>query len=258
MYKKPASRNGIRVRFENVWQRFRVIRERPDTLREVFTRAFRYGSRFEGFDALKEISFEIGEGEAVGIVGRNGSGKSTMLKIIAGVYRPTGGQVTVKGSVAPLIELSAGFQPELTGRENILINGLILGLSKREIQDREEGIVEFAELGDFIDSPVKQYSTGMVMRLAFGIAAEVDPDIILIDEILAVGDAAFQRKCIARIEEFRSRGKTLIFVSHAIQSVIQLCPRALLLHKGELLADGPVREIAERYEELTRAPVATH
>lgn len=258
MYKDTASGRAIRVRFEDVWQRFRVIRERPDTLREVFTRAFRYSSRFEGFDALKGISFEIGEGEAVGIVGRNGSGKSTTLKIIAGVYRPTGGHHVVRGSVAPLIELSAGFQPELTGRENILINGLILGLSKREIKEREGRIVEFAELGDFIDSPIKQYSTGMVMRLAFGIAAEVDPDILLIDEILAVGDAAFQRKCIARIEEFRTRGKTLIFVSHAIQSVIQLCPRALLLHKGELLADGPVREIADRYEELTRQPVAAH
>lgn len=258
MYESAAN-NGLRVRFQNVWQRFRVIRERPDTLREVFTRAFRYRSRIEGFDALKGVSFEIGAGETVGIVGRNGSGKSTTLKIIAGVYRPSNGEAVVRGSVAPLIELSAGFQPDLTGRENIVINGLILGLSKREIREREQRIIEFAEIGDFIDSPIKQYSTGMVMRLAFSIAAEVDPDILLIDEILAVGDAAFQSKCIARIEEFQRRGKTLIFVSHAIQSVIQLCSRALLLHQGELLADGPVREIAERYEELTRQAVgATH
>jgi ABC-type polysaccharide/polyol phosphate transport system ATPase subunit len=256
MYSHRTPEFAIRVQFQNVWQSFRVIRERPDTLREVFTRVLRHASRFQGFDALKNVSFEIGEGEAVGIVGRNGSGKSTTLKIIAGVYRPSKGRVAVRGRVAALIELSAGFQPEMTGRENIVINGLILGLSRRQIKEREDAIVEFAELGDFIDSPIKQYSTGMVMRLAFAIAAEVDPDILLIDEILAVGDAAFQRKCITRIEEFRTRGKTLIFVSHAIQSVIQLCPRALLLHKGELLADGPVREIAERYDELTRQPVA--
>lgn len=256
MYNADFQADEIRVKFEDVWQRFRVIRERPDTLREVFTRVFQYDRRYQGFDALKDISFEIRAGEAVGIVGRNGSGKSTMLKIIAGVYKPSAGRAEVNGTVGPLIELSAGFQPEMTGRENIIMNGLILGLSRREIQSREEAIVQFAELGDFIDSPIKQYSTGMVMRLAFGIAAEVDPDILLIDEILAVGDAAFQRKCIARIEEFRGRGKTLIFVSHAIQSVIQLCPRALLLHKGELVADGPVQEIAERYDELTRQPVA--
>lgn len=256
MYNDGNPESSVRVQFHNVWQSFRVIRERPDTLREVFTRVFRHSSRFQGFDALKDVSFEIGEGEAVGIVGRNGSGKSTSLKIIAGVYKPSKGHVAVRGRVAALIELSAGFQPEMTGRENVVLNGLILGLSRQQIKAREEAIVEFAELGDFIDTPIKQYSTGMVMRLAFAIAAEVDPDILLIDEILAVGDAAFQRKCIARIEEFRERGKTLIFVSHAIQSVIQLCPRALLLHKGELLADGPVRDIAERYDELTRQPVA--
>src|SRR6266699_313046 len=195
-----------RICFENVVQRFRVIRERPDTLREAFTKVFQYGSHYHDFEALKGISFEISEGEMVGIVGRNGSGKSTTLKIIAGVYQPTSGVVKVSGHVAALIELGAGFHADLTGRENIVLNGLLLGMSRREIQAREESIVEFAELGDFIDSPIKQYSTGMYMRLGFAIAAEVDPDILLIDEILAVGDAAFQQKCMARIENFRERG----------------------------------------------------
>src|SRR5262249_33259925 len=153
-------------------------------------------------------------GEMVGIIGRNGSGKSTLLKVVAGVYRPTAGRVDVKGSIAPLIELGAGFHHELTGRENILINGLLLGLSKREVQEREAQIIEFAELGDFIDAPIKQYSSGMYMRLAFAVATEVDPDILLIDEILAVGDGAFQGKCFDRIRRFRDDGKTILFVSH--------------------------------------------
>jgi lipopolysaccharide transport system ATP-binding protein len=243
-----------RIYFKNVVQRFRVIRERPDTLREAFTRILRYKSQFCDFEALKGISFTIDEGEAVGIVGRNGSGKSTTLKIMAGVYRPTSGRVKVNGHVAALIELGAGFHPDLTGRENIVINGLLLGLSRREIRAREEKIVDFAELGDFIDSPVKQYSSGMYMRLGFAVAAEVDPDILLIDEILAVGDAAFQQKCIARIEDFRRRGKTIVYVSHAPSTVKHLCTRALLIHEGILIAEGTPKEVFERYDELLHLP----
>lgn len=246
--------SGVQISFENVVQRFRVIRERPDTLREVFTRVLRYKSQFYDFEALKGVSFTLSEGEAVGIVGRNGSGKSTTLKIMAGVYRPTSGRVKVSGHVAALIELGAGFHPDLTGRENIVLNGLLLGLSRREIQAREERIVEFAELGDFIDSPIKQYSSGMYMRLGFAIAAEVDPDILLIDEILAVGDAAFQQKCIARIQDFHQRGKTIVFVSHDMAAVRRICQRALLIHEGNLLADGPTNEVAARYEELLHQP----
>jgi len=256
MSSSQAAGSAARVRFENVVQRFRVIQERPNTLREAFAHMFRSRSSYRNFEALKGVSFSIGDGEAVGIVGRNGSGKSTILKIIAGVYRPTAGAVHMSGKVAALIELGAGFHSDLTGRENILLNGLLLGLSKREIRAREQQIVEFSELGEFIDSPLKQYSTGMFMRLGFAIATEVDPDILLIDEILAVGDHAFQQKCQARIDDFRRHGKTIVFVSHDAMAVRQICQRALLIHEGRLLADGTPDEVLDRYEELTRQPIA--
>jgi ABC-type polysaccharide/polyol phosphate transport system ATPase subunit len=239
-----------RVSFENVVQHFRLIRERPDTLRETFARIFRNHSRYHSFDALKGVSFEVTDGEIVGLVGPNGSGKSTILKIIAGVYRPTAGVVRINGKVAGLIELGAGFHSDLTGRENILLNGLLLGLSKREIRSREQQILDFAELGEFIDSPVKQYSSGMFMRLGFAVATEVDPDILLIDEILAVGDAAFQQKCMGRIDEFRQRRKTIILVSHDLTTVRRLCQRVLLIQNGRIRADGTPAEVLDSYEEL--------
>jgi ABC-type polysaccharide/polyol phosphate transport system ATPase subunit len=239
-----------RIRFDQVSHRFRVIRERPDTLREVFAKLLHRRSQFHVFEALKNVSFEIKDGELLGIVGRNGSGKSTTLKLIAGVYHPTAGKVSVSGSVAALIELGAGFHGDLTGRENIVINGLMLGLSRRQIRDCEQRIIDFAELGEFIDSPVKQYSSGMFMRLGFAIAVEVDPDILLIDEILSVGDEAFQKKCMERIIDFRRRGKTIIFVSHAMETVKKLCTRAILLHEGCLIADGSPKEVFERYSKI--------
>ncbi len=244
-----------RIRFENVVQRFRVIRERPDTLREAFTHLFRNRSSYHDFEALKGISFDVQDGEVTGVIGRNGSGKSTILKIIAGVYQPTSGVVQVAGKVAALIELGAGFHPDLTGRENIVLNGLLLGLSRREIQAREERIINFAKLGDFIDSPIKQYSSGMYMRLGFAIATEVDPDILLIDEILAVGDAAFQQKCLGRVDEFRQRSKTIVFVCHDMGSIRRLCQRVLLLHNGVLVEEGQPERVVARYEELLRQPV---
>jgi lipopolysaccharide transport system ATP-binding protein len=239
-----------RIQFENVFQRFRVIRERPDTLREVFVRIFRRNSQYHLFEALRGVSFSVNDGEMLAIVGRNGSGKSTTLKVIAGVYRPTSGIAAVNGRVAALIELGAGFHGDLTGRENIVINGLMLGLTRHEIREREQRIIDFAELGDFIDSPVKQYSSGMFMRLGFGIAVEVDPDILLIDEILAVGDEAFQEKCMDRIHDFMKRGKTIVYVSHSMMSVKKLCTRAILLHEGKLIADGTPDSIFGRYEEI--------
>jgi teichoic acid transport system ATP-binding protein len=241
---------AISIRLERVVQRFRLIRERPDTLREAFTKIFRKTPTYYEFEALKGISFQVSRGEVVGIIGRNGSGKSTILKVIAGVYVPTGGSVETNGRVAPLIELGAGFHAELTGRENIVLNGLLLGLSRREIQNSEQRIIEFAELGDFIDSPVKQYSSGMYMRLAFSVATEVDPDILLIDEILAVGDTGFQQKCLARVDRFRRAGKTIVLVSHDLASVRAHCQRVLLVHSGELLDDGAADRVIERYEEL--------
>jgi lipopolysaccharide transport system ATP-binding protein len=255
MSKTGTSGDHVRIAFQDIVQRFRVIHERPDTLREAFAHLFRSRTSYYDFEALKGISFTIGDGEVVGIVGRNGSGKSTILKIVAGVYRPTSGLVKVSGKVAALIELGAGFHAELTGRENLLINGLLLGLSKREIRKREQRIVDFAELGEFIDSPIKQYSSGMYMRLAFAIATEVDPDILLFDEILAVGDAAFQQKCIARIEDFRGRGKTIILVSHSASTIRMICNRAILIHEGKIAADGAADAVLAEYEALSQQPV---
>ncbi|PYU35500.1 MAG: sugar ABC transporter ATP-binding protein [Acidobacteria bacterium] len=243
-----------RICFDHVVQRFRVIRERPDTLREAFAHLFRSRTDYYNFEALQGVSFDIRDGEVVGVIGRNGSGKSTILKIIAGVYRPSSGIVRISGKVAALIELGAGFHPDLTGRENIVLNGLLLGLSRRTMQGLEEQILNFAELGEFIDSPIKQYSSGMFMRLGFAIATEVDPDILLMDEILAVGDAAFQQKCSARIDDFRQRGKTIVFVSHDLSAIRQLCHRVLLVHNGVLLGDGPTDQIVGRYEELLHHP----
>src|SRR5579871_618672 len=244
------------VRFEDVVQRFRVIRERPDTLREAFAHFHRRKPRntYHDFLALKGISFQVPHGMTLGIIGRNGSGKSTLLKIIAGVYRASSGRVEVNGSTAPLIELGAGFHHELTGRENILINGLLLGLSKREIQRLEPAIIEFAEIGDFIDAPVKQYSSGMYMRLAFSVATAVDPDILLVDEILSVGDAAFRVKCFDRIAAFREGGKTIILVSHDTDQIRKFCDRVLVLNNGELVADDSPDNAVEHYEKLIGQP----
>jgi ABC-type polysaccharide/polyol phosphate transport system ATPase subunit len=241
----------IVISVENVTQRFRVIHERPDTLRELFSKFFRHQVRFHDFDAVSNVSFAAHQGEMLGIIGRNGSGKSTLLKIIAGVYRPTSGCVRVTGSIAPLIELGAGMHSELTGRENILLGGLLMGFSKREMQEREARIIEFADIGEFIDAPVKQYSTGMYMRLAFSVATEVDPDILVVDEILAVGDFAFQQKCFARLQRFRESGKTILFVTHAMQQVLDYCDRTIVLQNGRMIFDGDPEEAVELYKSST-------
>jgi len=249
--------SSFSIEFEDVVQRFRRITERPDTLREIFAKLRRRRvSEAQVFEALKHISFRIHRGEMVGIIGRNGSGKSTILKLVAGIYAPSSGFVRTEGSIAPLIELGAGFHHELTGRENILLNGLLLGLSKRQVQEREENIIKFAELGDFIDSPVKQYSSGMYMRLAFSVAIEVDPEILIIDEILGVGDIGFREKCFDRILKFKTLGRTILFVSHDLHSVRQYCDRLLLVHNGKLLDDGPADRIIEQYKELIEKSVS--
>jgi ABC-type polysaccharide/polyol phosphate transport system ATPase subunit len=244
------------IRLENVTQRFRVIQERPDTVRELFSKMLRHNSTVHDFEALKDVSFEVARGEAVAIVGRNGSGKSTLLKLIAGVYRPTQGRVTVAGTLAPLIELGAGFHHELTGRENILINGLLMGYSKSEMLERQQRIIDFAEIGDFIDAPVKQYSSGMYMRLAFAVAIEVDPEILVVDEILAVGDLGFQQKCFERLRRFRQAGKTMLLVTHAMAMVQEHCDRALLIDHGSLIVDGSPREAIATYSALFSPEVA--
>jgi len=238
---------SIAIRVENVAQRFRVIHERPDTVRELFAKFTRRRVSYHDFEAVSGVSFEVPKGEIVGLIGRNGSGKSTLLKIIAGVYRPTSGAVEVSGTLAPLIELGAGMHHELTGRENILLNGLLMGYSKEVMRERQEKIIEFADIGDFIDAPVKQYSSGMYMRLAFAVATEVDPDILVVDEILAVGDFAFQEKCVDRLRRFRASGKTIILVSHSLSQIEEQCDRVLLLEKGKLTVDGKPAEAIKAY-----------
>ena len=190
------------------------------------------------FQALKGVSFDVAAGTTFGIIGRNGSGKSTMLKMIAGIGKPTSGSVRVNGRVSALIELGAGFHPEISGRENVFINGMMLGLSKREIAKRFDEIVAFAELEDFIDAPVKTYSSGMYMRLGFAVAINVDPDVLLIDEVLAVGDEAFQRKCLDRVARFQREGRTILFVTHAPDLVRRVCDRAVVLDHGKMVSDA--------------------
>jgi ABC-type polysaccharide/polyol phosphate transport system ATPase subunit len=245
MNRMPSSQPVIRV--ENLTQRFRVIHERPDTLRELFIKRFRSSSNIENFEALKDVSFNVYHGEMLAVVGANGSGKSTLLKAISGVYRPSAGRVHVEGTLASLLELGAGFHPELTGRENILLNGLLLGFSRKQMRQREGKIVEFSEIGDFIDVPVKQYSSGMYMRLAFSVATEVDPDVLVVDEILAVGDMPFQAKCFERLENFRRAGKTILFVSHSATQVLKYCDRAILLEQGKLVMDDTPAKVIEVY-----------
>lgn len=235
------------IRLENVTQRFRLIHERPDTLRELFAKFLRHNAEYHDFDAVKNVSLAVSKGEVLGIIGSNGSGKSTLLKLIAGVYRPTSGQVHVEGTIAPLIELGAGFHGELTGRENVLMNGLLMGYSKREMLEREQSIIEFADIGDFIDSPVKQYSSGMYMRLAFAVATEVDPDILIVDEILAVGDMAFQKKSFERLESFRRSEKTIVYVAHSMKDIQEHCTRVIYLDRGQIVADGDPAEVVDMY-----------
>jgi ABC-type polysaccharide/polyol phosphate transport system ATPase subunit len=202
---------------------------------------------YEELEAIAGVNVTIQRGEAVGIIGRNGAGKSTLLKVIARVLRPTAGNIAVHGRVAPLLELGAGFDPELSGRENIFLNGAILGRSRRDMLQRLPRIVEFAELEAFGDAPVRTYSSGMVARLGFAIATDVDPDVLLVDEVLAVGDLEFQQKCLERMRGFRKRGATLVLVSHSPELVLSLCDRVLWFEAGRLVADGPARAVVDAY-----------
>ena len=199
------------------------------------------------FWALKDVSFEIHAGETVGIIGRNGAGKSTMLKILARITPPTAGRGETHGRVGSLLEVGTGFHPELTGRENIMLAGAIMGMSRAEVQKRFDDIVEFADLAKFLETPVKRYSTGMYMRLAFSVAAHLEPEILLVDEVLAVGDASFQKKCLGRMEELSGTGRTVLFVSHSMPSVLRLCPRVMLLDGGHVAADGNGSQVVEEY-----------
>jgi ABC-type polysaccharide/polyol phosphate transport system ATPase subunit len=201
--------------------------------------------------ALRDVSFQLRQGEALGIVGHNGAGKTTMLRILSSITTPSAGEITIRGRLAALVEVGCGFHPELTGRENINLNGAMMGMRRSEIKRKLESIIDFAGVGQYIDVPVKRYSSGMYVRLGFSIAAHLDPDILLLDEVLAVGDAAFQAKCLGRIAELRKSGRTIIFISHDLAAVYRLCDRALLLNHGQVVADGPPRQVIDEYQQMT-------
>ncbi len=233
------------VSVEDVWKKFRLYDERNQSLKAAVMRGRR--ARYKEFDALKGVSFEIPEGGTFGLIGENGSGKSTLLKCIARILRPDGGAIRTRGKISALLELGAGFHPELSGRENVYLNGAILGMSKRQLEARFDEIVEFAGLEQFIDSPVKNYSSGMYVRLGFSVAINVDPDILLVDEVLAVGDEAFQRKCSEKFAELKESGKTIVVVSHALGTMRTLCDRLALLEHGNLVAVGESGHIVDNY-----------
>jgi ABC-type polysaccharide/polyol phosphate transport system ATPase subunit len=223
--------------------RYSVPHERVHTFKEYIIRLLRGSVVNEELHALSHVNLQVTRGESIGIVGRNGAGKSTLMKVVARVLRPTEGSVDVRGLVAPLLELGAGFDPELTGRENVFLNGAILRRSRKEMERRLPDIIRFAELEHFVDAPLRTYSTGMFARLAFAVATDLDPEILLVDEALAVGDIEFQEKCEIRIQEILSRGATLLLVSHAPQAIIKLCKRAIWVHEGRVVADGPAADV---------------
>ena len=238
--------NQTVIKFDHVTKQFDKLNHK--TFKEFLPALFKGEQTKESFTVLNDISFEIKKGETVGIIGPNGSGKSTILKLIAGVMSPTTGKVTIHGSISPLIELGAGFHPELTGRENIFLNGSILGLSQKEIAANLSNIIEFAELQEFIDQPVKHYSSGMYMRLAFAVAVHTHPEILLVDEILAVGDTEFQKKCFRRMEEFKkSKDVTIIFVSHSLTQIETFCSRAIYLNHHQIQYSGNPKEATKKY-----------
>ena len=235
------------IRLEKVSVRYRIPRERIGSLKEYAIRRLKRRLYFDEFEALRDVSLEVAAGETVGVVGRNGAGKSTLLRLIARVMPPSAGRVVVAGRTAPLLELGLGFHGELTGRENIMLQGALLGFSRAEMLRRTPRIVEWAELDEFIDAPVRTYSTGMAARLAFSVATDVDPDVLLVDEALAVGDERFQLKCRSRVEEFRAAGKTVLLVSHALAQIRDNCRRGIWIHEGRLVRDGDAASVTELY-----------
>lgn len=246
--------NSTVINVAGVWKEFRIYDRPVDRLLESIARQ----KRHKVFTALRGVNLQIRAGETVGIVGRNGSGKSTLLQLIAGTLHATQGEVTVRGRVAALLELGSGFNPDFSGRENVYLNGQVLGLRRQDVEARFDRIAAFADIGDFIDQPVRTYSSGMMVRLAFAVAINTDPDILIIDEALAVGDEAFQRKCFARIEEIKQAGSTILFVSHTASAVMNLCEKAVLLDAGEVLMEGTPKDVLSRYQRLLHSPEHMH
>src|SRR3981081_4400602 len=240
----------IDLKFNQVSKKYN-IRANGDSPKRWYARGF--AKRSGQMWALRNVSFQVNEGEALGIVGHNGAGKTTILKILSGITTPTAGEITIRGRLVALVEVSSGFHPELTGIENVYLHGAMLGMRRSEIRQKLDSIIEFSGVGRYIEVPVKRYSSGMYVRLGFAIAAHLDPDILLLDEVLAVGDAAFQAKCLDRISELRKSGRTLVFISHDLAAVYRLCDRALLLSHGCILADGPPRQVIDQYQQITFA-----
>lgn len=240
-------KNSI-ISVENVSMIFNLATEKVDSLKEYVLKLLKRELMMQEFYALRNISLEVKRGESVALIGVNGCGKSTLLKVIAGVMRPSEGSVTVRGSVAPLIELGAGFDPDLTARENVFLNGAVLGYDRKFMEQHFNSIIDFAELWDFVDVPVKNFSSGMVARLGFAIATEVRADVLIVDEVLAVGDFRFQEKCQKRMAEMMSGGTTLLFVSHSTSQVRSLCQKAVWIDKGRIVQYGDVNDICDAYE----------
>lgn len=236
------------IEVKDVSIKFNLEREKVNSLKEYLIRKVKGTLEYEEFWALKNVSFKVKKGDSLGLVGLNGCGKSTMLKVIAGVLKPTSGTVSVGGTIAPLIELGAGFDFDLTAQENVFLNGAILGYSKKQMQEHYDDIVEFSELSDFMNVPVKNFSSGMLSRLAFAIATIGKPDILIVDEVLAVGDFRFQEKCEKRIQNMMGKDTTVLFVSHSIEQVEKLCNKAVWLEKGQLKQIGSVEEICQAYQ----------
>ena len=256
--------SDVVVRIDNLGKRYRIGATQSKTsaskrldVRRIFASPFKYLASTlreptpeETLWALRNVSFEVNRGEIVGIIGRNGAGKSTLLKLLTGITKPTEGKIWMRGHVGSLLEVGTGFHPELTGRENVYLNGAILGMKRAEIERKFDEIVAFSEVERFLDTPVKRYSSGMYMRLAFAVAAHLDPGILLVDEVLAVGDASFQKKCLNKMESIGHEGRTVLFVSHNMAAVSRLCPRVVLLDKGQVVQDGPLARVIDAYLQI--------
>ena len=235
------------IQIQDVSMRFRLSNDRISSLKEFVTTAMRGKLQYKEFEALKHVTFDVQRGETVGIIGRNGSGKSTLLKIISGILKPTRGNVVVHGNVVPMLELGSGFDMDLTGRENIYLNGAILGYSEEFLKTKFDEIIDFSELGEFINVPIRNYSSGMLMRLAFSVAAMVEPEIMIADEILAVGDEAFQHKSMSRMKEMMSGGTTVLLVSHSLDQIREVCDRVIWIDQGQIKMMGKTEEVCAVY-----------
>ena len=243
MAKRPVA-----LKVENVSMKFNLSSEKVDNIKEYIIKMIKKELMFQEFWALRDISFEVRKGDRLGILGLNGAGKSTLLKIVSGVLKATEGNVSIRGKIAPLLELGAGFDRQYTGGENIFLYGAMLGHSKEFFMEKYKEIVEFSELGDFINVPVKNYSSGMRARLGFSVATVVEPDILILDEVLSVGDAKFRKKCEKRIQSMFDKGVTVLFVSHSIQQVLRICDKGILLEQGRLIAKGSIEDVVSFYE----------